>query len=332
MNMRNLFAALSLLTLGFAGAASAQTEKNRLWPTFDVAVGSYQVSSSDKIKVEGSIERLGREINLDEEFGLGDRASVFGGGFHWAFADKHSLGLNTYAIKRDASRSINRDIELGGVVFPVGASASVEFKQTTIEATYDYWFVRRDNFGFGGSFGLVYLSLDAKAEASYRFGSSGQTTTVRESASTDLPVPMIGVVVKGSPWRWLVLRGALRYLPEVTIDFHRFQQSLEDLIENAIKFTPYNGEIRIEIAVMKNSIEIMVTDSGPGIPVKFHERIFDKFYQIDQSTTRAVEGAGIGLSLARHIVELHGGTISVLSKEGEGSTFKISLPKQHILS
>jgi two-component system OmpR family sensor kinase len=83
---------------------------------------------------------------------------------------------------------------------------------------------------------------------------------------------------------------------------------------------------------MKNSIEIMVTDSGPGIPVKFHERIFDKFYQIDQSTTRAVEGAGIGLSLARHIVELHGGTISVLSKEGEGSTFKISLPKQHILS
>lgn len=121
-------------------------------------------------------------------------------------------------------------------------------------------------------------------------------------------------------------------LPEVTIDFHRFQQSLEHLIENAIKFTPYNGEIRIEIAVMKNSIEIMVTDSGPGIPAKFHERIFDKFYQIDQSTTRAVEGAGIGLSLARHIVELHGGTISVLSKEGEGSTFKISLPKQHILS
>lgn len=121
-------------------------------------------------------------------------------------------------------------------------------------------------------------------------------------------------------------------LPEVTIDFHRFQQSLEHLIENAIKFTPYNGEIKIEIAVMKNSIEIMVTDSGPGIPVKFHERIFDKFYQIDQSTTRAVEGAGIGLSLARHIVELHGGTISVLSKEGEGSTFKISLPKQHILS
>jgi hypothetical protein len=217
MNMRAPLAALSLLA-GFAGAASAQTETNHLWPTFDVAVGSYTVSSSDKIKVNGSIESLGREINLDEEFGLPDRASVFGGSFHWAFAEKHSIGLSTYAIKRDATRSINRDIELGGVVFPVGASASIDFKQTTIEANYDYWFVRHDNFGFGGSFGLVYLSLDAKAEASYRFGNSGQTTTVRESASTDLPVPMIGVVAKGSPWPWLVLHGGVRYLPSVTID------------------------------------------------------------------------------------------------------------------
>lgn len=218
MKMRTLVAATSLLALGLAGAASAQTETNHLWPTFDVAVGSYQVSSSDKIEVNGSIERFGRQIDLDEEFGLGDRASVFGGGFQWAFADRHSIGLNTYTIKRDASRSINRDIELGGIVFPVGADASVEFKQTTIEATYDYWFVRHENFGFGGSFGLVYLSLDAKAEASYRFGNSGQTTTVRESASTDLPVPMIGVVVKGSPWPWLVLHGGLRYLPSVTVD------------------------------------------------------------------------------------------------------------------
>ncbi len=218
MNMRTLVAASCFLALGFAGAASAQTETNHLWPTFDVAVGSYQVSSSDKIQVNGSIERLGREINLDQDFGLPDRASVFGGSFKWAFADRHSIGLNTYAIKRDASRSINRDIELGGITFPVGASASVEFKQTTIEATYDYWFVRHENFGFGGSFGLVYLSLDAKAEASYRFGSSSETTTVRESASTDLPVPMIGVVVKGSPWPWLVLHGGLRYLPSVTVD------------------------------------------------------------------------------------------------------------------
>ena len=70
--------------------------------------------------------------------------------------------------------------------------------------------MRHENLGFGGSFGLVYLSLDAKAQASYRFGNlRPDLLTVRESASTDLPVPMIGVVVKGSPWPWLVLHGGL---------------------------------------------------------------------------------------------------------------------------
>ena len=218
MKIRTLVATTWILALGFAGAASAQTETNHLWPTFAVAVGSYQVSSSDEIRIEGTIDRLGQEVDLGQEFGLGDRESVFGGNFQWAFADKHSLGLATYALKRDASRSIERDIEIGDVVFPVGASASIEFKQTFIEATYDYWFLRRENFGVGASFGLVYLSLDAKAQASYRFGNSGQTTTVQESASTDLPVPMIGMVAKGSPWPWLVLHGGLRYLPSVTVD------------------------------------------------------------------------------------------------------------------
>ncbi len=121
-------------------------------------------------------------------------------------------------------------------------------------------------------------------------------------------------------------------LPPLSLDSGRFLQCVEHLIENAVKFSPFEGEIRIEVAVMKNSVDLMVTDNGPGIASKYHERIFDKFYQIDQSTTRTVEGAGIGLSLARHIVQLHGGTIGVLSKEGEGSTFKISLPKQHILT
>jgi signal transduction histidine kinase len=121
-------------------------------------------------------------------------------------------------------------------------------------------------------------------------------------------------------------------LPSLTIDAGRFQQSIEHLIENAIKFSTFGGEIRIEVAMMKNSVEIMVTDSGEGIAAKFQERIFDKFYQIDQSSTRTVGGAGIGLSLARHIVQLHGGSIGVSSKEGGGSTFKISLPKQHILN
>ncbi len=120
-------------------------------------------------------------------------------------------------------------------------------------------------------------------------------------------------------------------LPAVELDVQRFIQAVEHLIDNAIKFTSYNGEISVEIAALKNSIDILVSDTGLGIPAEYRDRVFDKFYQVDQSNTRTVGGAGIGLSLARHIVELHGGTISVASKEGEGSTFKISLPKKYIL-
>ena len=125
MKTRTLAAITCLLALGLAGALSAQTETNHLWPTFDVAIGSYTVSSSDEIRVDGSIEVLGREIDLNRDFGLGDRGSVLAGSFDWAFAEKHSIGLSTYAIQRDASRSIDRSIDLGGVTFPIGADAFV---------------------------------------------------------------------------------------------------------------------------------------------------------------------------------------------------------------
>jgi hypothetical protein len=218
MKFHTFAAAACALALGSIGVAAAQSETDRLWPTFDVAIGSYQVSADDEIRVEGTIERLGQDVDLSSDFGLPDRKSVFGGNFHWAFADKHSLGFSTYTLKRDQTRSIERVIEIGDTTFPIGASASLEFKQTFIEATYDYWFLRQEQFGLGGSVGLVYLSLDAEASASIQVGSAGQTISDRASASTDLPVPMIGLVTKGSPWPWLVLRAEARYLPSVTID------------------------------------------------------------------------------------------------------------------
>lgn len=218
MKLCKFAAAASVLALAGTGIASAQSEAKHLWPTFAIAAGSYQLSSDDKIRVEGSIERFQRDLDLSKDFGLPERKSLLAGSFEWAFADRHSVGLTTYSLKRSASRSIDRDIEIGGIDFPIGADASLDFKETTIEATYNYWFMRKDRLGFGASFGLVYLSLDATAEASFRFGNSSQQTVARESASTDLPVPMVGFVVKGSPRDWVVLRAGLRYLPSVTID------------------------------------------------------------------------------------------------------------------
>jgi len=116
----------------------------------------------------------------------------------------------------------------------------------------------------------------------------------------------------------------------VTVDAERLAQAVGHIIENAIKFSSYDGRVDVSIEDSADSIGISVSDSGRGIPSKKMEKIFDKFYQVDQSSTRDVEGAGVGLSLAQHLVNLHGGRIDVKSRENEGSTFTIILPKQHV--
>ncbi len=119
--------------------------------------------------------------------------------------------------------------------------------------------------------------------------------------------------------------------PGIVVDVTRLMQATEHLIDNGIKFTPFGKTITVKAEATESDIRIMVIDTGRGIPAKYVDRIFDKFYQVDQSNTREIGGAGIGLTLARQIVHLHGGTIEVQSKENEGSSFIIRLPKEHIL-
>jgi signal transduction histidine kinase len=84
-------------------------------------------------------------------------------------------------------------------------------------------------------------------------------------------------------------------------------RSLANLVENALKYTPAGGRIRIESRTIDSRVEVIVSDSGPGIPASMRERVFDRFFRLESSRTS--EGNGLGLSLARAIVRLHGGTI-----------------------
>jgi signal transduction histidine kinase/DNA-binding response OmpR family regulator len=132
--------------------------------------------------------------------------------------------------------------------------------------------------------------------------------------------------------RNLELRLDLGAVPiQVKGDRPRLAQVFRALIGNAEKFTEGHethgrGEIRIEARNTKETAEVSITDSGIGIPKELHEKIFDRFYQVDASSTRRFGGAGLGLALARELVGLHGGSIRVDSAEGRGSTFTVSLP------
>jgi PAS domain S-box-containing protein len=110
-------------------------------------------------------------------------------------------------------------------------------------------------------------------------------------------------------------------------DRNRLQQVVWNLLTNAIKFTSKGGKIHVTIHRVNSHVEILVADSGEGIPPDFLPHVFDRFRQADSSTTRKKGGLGIGLAIAKHLAELHGGTLSAASAGlGLGATFSVHLP------
>ncbi|MDQ2970026.1 MAG: response regulator [Acidobacteriota bacterium] len=111
-------------------------------------------------------------------------------------------------------------------------------------------------------------------------------------------------------------------------DPDRLQQVVWNLVSNAIKFTPPGGRVTVELSRANADFQIRVSDTGRGISAEFLPRVFERFHQGDSSTTRAHGGLGIGLAIARHLVELHGGTISAESPgKNAGSFFTVLLPR-----
>ncbi len=114
--------------------------------------------------------------------------------------------------------------------------------------------------------------------------------------------------------------------PPVRGDYERIREVLSNLISNAIKYSPDGGLIRVGGWVEGDEVRVFVSDEGIGIPTTEHERIFDRFARVDNSLTRQMPGAGLGLFLVKAVVEAHGGRVWVDSRPGQGSTFNFTLP------
>ena len=114
-----------------------------------------------------------------------------------------------------------------------------------------------------------------------------------------------------------------------TGDDEMLKRMLLNLLDNAVKYTPPGGEISIALRSQNGDVKIVVSDTGIGIPAEFQQRIFDRFYRVDKARSRALGGAGLGLSIARWIVAGHGGSLSVESEPGRGSSFTVELPLQY---
>jgi PAS domain S-box-containing protein len=114
---------------------------------------------------------------------------------------------------------------------------------------------------------------------------------------------------------------------EANCDAARIQQVMWNLLGNAVKFTPDRGRIDFEVRRRGDSVVIQVRDSGEGIPSNFLPYVFERFRQLDMTSTRRHDGLGLGLAIVKHVVELHGGTVTAESEgEGCGATFTVTLP------
>ncbi|HSA07578.1 MAG TPA: ATP-binding protein [Candidatus Gastranaerophilales bacterium] len=114
---------------------------------------------------------------------------------------------------------------------------------------------------------------------------------------------------------------------EITADKRKFQQILYNLLSNAVKFTNENGNIALRLINHNDKIEISVKDNGIGVPVGYHEKIFEKFQQAENAVLGKTSSTGLGLTITKELIEMHGGKIRVESEEGKGSSFIFTLPK-----
>jgi signal transduction histidine kinase len=115
-------------------------------------------------------------------------------------------------------------------------------------------------------------------------------------------------------------------LPPVNVDRQRISQVLRNLLDNAITHTPAGGSIVVAAEKQSNQVKVSVSDTGEGIPAEDLLNVFERFYRVDKSRTRATGGSGLGLTIARRLVEAHGGTIEAKSEPGKGSCFAFTVP------
>jgi signal transduction histidine kinase len=124
----------------------------------------------------------------------------------------------------------------------------------------------------------------------------------------------------------VILRTEIEDISPVRADKDKLTDVLTNLIDNALKFTPKGGHIIVAARKVPSGVHIEVKDTGIGIPVDQIPHLFQRFYQVDSSTSRRYGGTGLGLHISKTIVEAHKGKIWIESEEGKGTTVHVELP------
>jgi hypothetical protein len=228
--MRKIVVAIiACATLGVANAE----ERNPLEAKFIVDTGWFFVSSDTTVRVDGETTgETGTDIDYDEEFGLGD-FDRFRGEVLWRFTDsgRHAIRGMYFENNRSSTRNIDRDITFGDETYPVGASVTAGSDLAVFQVSYDYAFLRRENYELAGGIGLHMLDVGLSLAATLTTQGGSVTRSAAEEASTGVPLPVLGLRGVWRPSHSFYLTGQVQYF---YIEFDPYKGSLTDLKFTAV--------------------------------------------------------------------------------------------------
>lgn len=155
-----------------------------------------------------------------------------------------------------------------------------------------------------------------------------EETPVREPVPVHLLVDQAADRIRTAADHQGILLDVAQITPMLTVlgDRRQLVNALDNLLENAVKYSDEGSVVRVSAGLEDGLVALAVEDHGVGIPTRDLERIFERFYRVDRARARDTGGTGLGLSIVRHIAHNHGGEVHVVSREGEGTTFTLTLP------
>ncbi len=239
-----------------------------------------------------------------------------------AFARDVSEARRVESVRRDFVANVSHELKT-----PIGALALLA---ETISATDDVAVVQRlaERVGTRGRSAVAHRRRSARPQPDRSPGGADPAAPSRSRSSS----PRRSTSCRPRPTRGDV---PVRVTPrppdiEVICDPRQLRSALMNLLDNAIKYSAAGQEVEIGACVVRRSggdrVAFIVRDHGIGIPTRDLERIFERFYRVDRARSRDTGGTGLGLSIVRHVAQAHGGDVTVQSREGEGSTFTLSVP------
>jgi len=199
-----------------APALAGDNDSERLWPRLAISVGGFLSTSDSRLQADATSSEFGTSIDFETDLGIDSGESVLVARLDWLMGRRNELSLSYFKLSRTGRETIDEQIEFQEIIYPVGVTVDSTLDQEQTELAYTFWALRREHAGLGATLGIVNLGLDAELLATIEVDE--QQVSLLGEASTDAPVPLVGLRGRGLLAEKFILTGELRFLPSISID------------------------------------------------------------------------------------------------------------------